>query len=312
MVQVYHPYLLINKKRYAGLYFTRPDKYDKMDCKGIETVRRDNCPLVANLIGSCLKKCLIERDPDGAVAFAKQTISDLLCNRIDISQLVISKELTKSDSESGNKQAHRELANKMRKRDAGSAPALGDRVPYVIIAAAKGTPAYLKSEDPIYVLENNVAIDTQYYLENQLSNPLLRIFEPILGEKRAKAELLEGSHTLSRTKVTSSVGGLAGFAKKRNTCIGCKAVLDRDHANDAVCQHCRENESAIYQREMLHLSALEEKFHRLWTECQRCQGSLHEDVLCTSRDCPIFYMRRKAQKELADQDKVVNRFSAVW
>ena len=34
----------------------------------------------------------------------------------------------------------------MRKRDAGSAPQLGDRVPYIIIAAAKGTAAYLKSE----------------------------------------------------------------------------------------------------------------------------------------------------------------------
>ena len=39
-IQVYFPYLLINKKRYAGLYFTKPDKHDKMDCKGIETVRR--------------------------------------------------------------------------------------------------------------------------------------------------------------------------------------------------------------------------------------------------------------------------------
>jgi len=37
--KVYYPYLLINKKRYAGLYFTKPDKHDKMDCKGIETVR---------------------------------------------------------------------------------------------------------------------------------------------------------------------------------------------------------------------------------------------------------------------------------
>lgn len=29
--------------------------------------------------------------------------------------------------------------------------------------------AYEKSEDPIYVLENNIPIDPQYYLENQLS-----------------------------------------------------------------------------------------------------------------------------------------------
>ena len=35
---------------------------------------------------------------------------------------------------------------RMRKRDPGSAPNLGDRVPYVIIAAKKGTPAYMKSE----------------------------------------------------------------------------------------------------------------------------------------------------------------------
>lgn len=72
---------------------------------------------------------------------------------------------------------------------------MGDRVPYVIIKAAKGAKvsffcvrapdaisrfsprcsihsavqAYEKSEDPIYVLENNIPIDPQYYLENQLS-----------------------------------------------------------------------------------------------------------------------------------------------
>lgn len=46
-----------------------------------------------------------------------------------------------------------------------------------------GAAAYEKSEDPIYVLENNIPIDTKYYLDNQLSNPLMRIFEPILGEK---------------------------------------------------------------------------------------------------------------------------------
>jgi DNA polymerase delta subunit 1 len=44
--KIYHPYLLMNKKRYAGMYWTNPIKPDKMDAKGIETVRRDNCGLV--------------------------------------------------------------------------------------------------------------------------------------------------------------------------------------------------------------------------------------------------------------------------
>ena len=64
--KVYFPYLLINKKRYAGLYWTKPDKYDKMDSKGIETVRRDNCRMVQTVIETVLHKILIDRDLEGA------------------------------------------------------------------------------------------------------------------------------------------------------------------------------------------------------------------------------------------------------
>jgi len=66
--KVYFPYLLINKKRYAGLYYTRPEKYDKMDTKGIETVRRDNCLLVQTVIERVLRMILIDQDVPGAEA----------------------------------------------------------------------------------------------------------------------------------------------------------------------------------------------------------------------------------------------------
>ena len=61
-----------------------------------------------------------------------------------------------------------------------------------------GAAAYEKSEDPIYVLENNIPIDTKYYLENQLSKPLMRIFEPILGEK---ANSLRAYHCISKSPI---------------------------------------------------------------------------------------------------------------
>jgi len=72
--------LLINKKRYAGLYWTNPDKYDKMDAKGIETVRRDNCLMVSNVVSDCLKKLLIDRDIEGAKTVVRRVVSDLLQN----------------------------------------------------------------------------------------------------------------------------------------------------------------------------------------------------------------------------------------
>ncbi|KAM0793205.1 DNA-directed DNA polymerase delta [Microbotryomycetes sp. NB124-2] len=306
--KVYFPYLLISKKRYAGLYWTKPEKWDKMDTKGIETVRRDNCRLVVTVIETCLKKMLIDRDVKGAEEYTKQVISELLQNKIDLSQLVITKALAKADYQ--NKQAHVELAERMKKRDAGSAPALGDRVAYVIIKGTKDARAFEKSEDPLYVLENNVPIDTKYYLENQLSKPLMRIFEPILGEKASS--LLAGDHTRTVSIVAPTVGGLMKFAVRTQTCLGCKTPLKANALNKAVCPNCRPRTAELYAKQLSITSNFETAYARLWTQCQRCQGSLHQDVLCTSKDCPIFYMRKKAQKDVAESVGVLERFDGEW
>lgn len=302
--KVYWPYLLISKKRYAGLLWTKPEKYDKMDTKGIETVRRDNCLLVKNLVTECLHKILIDRDIPGAIQYVKNTISDLLMNRMDLSLLVITKGLTKAGDAYENKTAHVELAERMRKRDAATAPNVGDRVPYVIIKAAKGAKAYEKSEDPIYVLENNIPIDPQYYLENQLSKPLLRLFDPIL--KNASKELLHGAHTRSVSISTPTNSGIMKFAKKRVSCAGCRTPIS--DGDQILCEHCKSREAELYQKTVANVRDLEQLFGRLWTQCQRCQGSLHQDVLCTSRDCPIFYRRKKAQKDLAEAEVQLERW----
>lgn len=295
--KVYFPYLLINKKRYAGLYWTNPDKPDKMDTKGIETVRRDNCRLVLNVITKVLDYILEERNVDKAENFVKQTIADLLQNRIDLSQLVITKAYSKQDYTA--KQAHIELAERMKKRDPGSAPTLGDRVAYVIINALAGAKNYEKSEDPLFVLENSLPIDVKYYLDNQLTNPLMRIFEPILGEKRAK-ELLAGAHTRTIKMSAPKTGGLMRFAKKAELCKNCKSPL-KPNNKGAICENCISEAPKLYGEALAQMNYLENKFSRLWTECQRCQGSLHQEVLCSNKDCPIFYMRKKAQKDVIQQ-----------
>lgn len=76
--KVYHPYLLMNKKRYAGMYWTNPHKPDKMDAKGIETVRRDSCSLVGNTVGKALDLLLKDSNQAGAIDYCKGIISDIL------------------------------------------------------------------------------------------------------------------------------------------------------------------------------------------------------------------------------------------
>jgi DNA polymerase delta subunit 1 len=304
--KVYYPYLLMNKKRYAGLLWTNPNKYDKLDAKGLETVRRDNCLLVRQLVDTCLRKILVERNVQGAIDYAKGVISDLLQNRMDISVLVITKSLGKSADSEGYtaKQAHVELAMRMKKRDPGTAPNVGDRVPYVIIQAAKGAPAYERSEDPVYVLENNLPIDTEYYLQNQLAGPLHRIFEPIVQNPDM---LLNGDHTRSVRKLTpaAKAGGIMMFAVKKTQCLGCRIPIAESEGS--LCQHCREREGEIYMQKLEAVHEHEQVFASLWTECQRCQGSLHQDVICSNRDCTIFYKRKKVQKDLKDAQEALDR-----
>merc|ERR1719443_1158101 len=70
--KVYYPFLLMNKKRYAGLYWTNSVKHDKLDAKGIETVRRDNCQLAADVLDTCLKHILIDQSINQAVAYVQR------------------------------------------------------------------------------------------------------------------------------------------------------------------------------------------------------------------------------------------------
>ncbi|KAH7318613.1 DNA polymerase delta, catalytic subunit [Stachybotrys elegans] len=309
--KVYYPYLLINKKRYAGLYWTKTEKYDKMDTKGIETVRRDNCMLVQTVIEKVLRMILIDRDETGAQEYVKRTIADLLQNKIDMSKLVITKALTKDDYE--HQQAHTAVAERMKERDKGSAPGLGDRVAYVMVRSEKGAKNFEKSEDPLYVLEHNVPIDTKYYLDNQLAKPLARIFDAILGGENKSKSLLTGEHTRVISVASPTVGGLMKFAKKTQQCLGCKRPMPSKEGQEtsALCQDCIPRAGELYQHTLNKVTDLEVRFGRLWTQCQRCQGSMHCEVICSSKDCPIFYMRMKAKKDIEDAGKELVRFDAA-
>lgn len=244
----------------------------------------------------------------------KDIIADLLQNRVDMSKLVITKALAKDDYAA--KQPHSELAKRMRERDPGSAPGLGDRVAYVMVKGASGSKNFENSEDPIFVLEHNVPIDTRYYLDNQLSKPLGRIFEPILGASGARS-LLTGAHTRTISVAAPTIGGLMKFAKKTATCMGCKKPLTgKEESGGAVCAACAPRVGELYKKTLDKVSDLEVRFGRLWTQCQRCQGSMHCEVICSSKDCPIFYMRMKAKKDLEDGGKELARFdvdkAATW
>lgn len=301
--KVYCPYLLLNKKRYAGLLYTNPTKYDKMDCKGIETVRRDFCILIQQMMETVLNKLLIEKDLNSAIEYTKTKIKELLTNNIDMSLLVVTKSLGKTDYET--KLPHVELAKRLKQRDSATAPNVGDRISYIIIKGNKGQAQHERAEDPLYVLDNNLAIDYNHYLE-AIKNPLSRIFDVIMQNPET---LFAGDHTRHKTILTSNQTALSKFLKKAARCIGCNSSIKKP----PLCNHCKENkQNAIYLQKIKDLRTKQNDFFQLWTECQRCQGNLHVDVICMNRDCPIFYRRAKVRKDLASLQEQITSLNTDW
>jgi len=313
--KVFCPYLLMNKKRYAGLLWSSSsEKWDKMDCKGIETVRRDFCDLVQISVDTVLKEILINKDVDGAKTYVRNTISKLMTNDVDMSLLVMTKSIGKDDYTS--KLAHVELAKRMKERDPGNAPQVGDRVHYVIIAKGKNVPQYEKAEDPLHVLENNLSLDTTYYLDC-LKKPICRVLEPCMINENVRPESIfeGGDHTLSRVKSFNKGGAMSKFmnsSKKIERCLGCRKSL-KTNETGLLCDNCQSKRGRVITSDIYkNLGTLQKEFCELWTQCQNCQGSLLQDVICTSRDCPIFYRRTKVRKDLAKAEERVWGVYESW
>jgi DNA polymerase I len=203
--KIYKTFLILTKKRYAGWRFDRTDTgwKEKMEMRGIETVRRDWCPLVTDVMTDVLNIILKEGDIQKAIGRVKETIEKLRKGEIPLEKLTIIKGITKSIYSYDGMLPHIELARKMAARSPAGTPFVGERIGFVII---KGNQILSKrAEDPDYVKKNRLQIDSDYYIDCQLLPPIERI---LLSVGIERSEVLGHGRQLS-------FGDLFGERKRR-------------------------------------------------------------------------------------------------
>ncbi len=174
--KMFKSFLILTKKRYAAWRFERDgDTWnEKIEMKGIETVRRDWCELVSETMNRTIEVLLKKGDVKTSVEYFRTIMKELEEMKIPLQKLVITKSVSKNPASYVGLQPHIELLKKLQARNPGDAPGVGDRVGYVII---KGNQLVSKrTEDPDYVIAHNLQIDSNYYIENQLLPPIERIF----------------------------------------------------------------------------------------------------------------------------------------
>ena len=176
-----------------------------------------------------------------------------------------------------------------------------------MVDGLKGSKNYHNGEDPAYVLEHGLSIDVKYYIEKQLRKPLTRILEPIMGNVN---RLFTGAHTYKIKQWNRSKGvfGITKFVTKQKSCLGCKTKLGESRKVHATCQHCSADEPSLYLAHLDSVRDLEDVHARAWSHCQRCSGTLHQPVICTNTDCPIYYRRKMVQMDLEEAQGKLQRF----
>ena len=266
--KIYRPFLLMAKKRYAGLAFTSVDKAPELETKGIETVRRDWCDLVRHGLEETLKHLMTPDGSDGsqkAITYVRDVCNDLRQSKTDFKSLVISKSLGRN--EYASKMPHAEVAEKLKKRDPATAPRLGDRVSYLVLAGTAKAKVYEKAEDPLYALENDLPIDADYYLEHQLKQPLLRVFELVCGDAQKAESLLFGNLNSQKVVVSStSKAGMGKFMKPKPKCLACSADVSN---GAAVCTRCDDKLPVLQEQSLSKVRALREQLDALRLHCQQ-------------------------------------------
>jgi DNA polymerase elongation subunit (family B) len=180
--KTFYPFILFCRKRYVGMKYEEDPTKCKRASMGIVLRRRDNAPIVKDVYGGALDIILEEKDIGKAAGFVKDMLVKVMKADLPMDKFAITKQLRddyKAMAE-GYKgpatiPAHRILADRITKRDPGNAPSVGERLRYVYIQTDKKLQAD-KIETPEYVVEKKLKLDSQFYITNQIQNPVAQLF----------------------------------------------------------------------------------------------------------------------------------------
>lgn len=90
--KVYKPFMIKDKKRYVGLkYEGSPDHAPKVDAKGIEFIRRDNCAALRKCMVDIVDRTIKKGQADAAVGCVMQLLERIHQEQVPLEELVISK-----------------------------------------------------------------------------------------------------------------------------------------------------------------------------------------------------------------------------
>lgn len=170
------PWALLSKKRYVGMQYEFNPNKCKRKSMGIVLKRRDNAPIVKEIYGGIIDILMNNGNVHEAIEFTRAFINDMIDEKFPMRKLIITKSL-RGFYKNPKTIAHKVLAERMGKRDPGTKPSVGSRVPFAYIQT-KGKVKLQgdRIEHPNFITKNNLKLDYVFYITNQIMKPIMQIF----------------------------------------------------------------------------------------------------------------------------------------
>lgn len=326
--KVYHPCVLLAKKRYVGFkYESRNQKVPEFDAKGIETVRRDGTPAEQKIEEKALKILFNTSDLSQVKTYFLNQCAKIMEGRVSIQDFLFAKEVKLGTySDRGPPPPGALIATKRMLADPRAEPQYGERVPYVVVAGAPSARLIDRCVSPETLLHNDhIELDAEYYILKNLIPPLERIFN-LMGanvrqwyDEMPKIQRIRNvtlplnqqqpiANALVKDGNPNHIKTLEGYLKS-SICLICRAKLSpvpsNTHALDTefrlpLCKQCLKRPA----RALLGFKSIiwksEKRVDDINAICRSCSNlAWGETILCDSRDCPVFYTRNREKSRLS-------------
>lgn len=309
--KVYHPCVLLAKKRYVGFkYEHRDQKEPEFDAKGIETVRRDGTPAEQKIEEKALKILFRTADLSHVKRYFQNQCTKIMQGNVSIQDFCFAREVRLGTySERGLPPPGALLSTKKMLEDPRLEPQYGERVPYIVVTGAPGSRLIDRCVAPETLLNDaQLDLDAEYYITKNLIPPLERIFNLVGANIRQWYDEMPKFHRVRRVEgitTTTSNPSAALISRKTlesymksSSCLICKSTITDPptghDTNTPLCQTCQ----ATPHVSLLHLLSRRQQAEKRVSDlnriCRSCMGvPFGDEVVCDSKDCSVFYSRTR-------------------
>jgi DNA polymerase zeta len=276
--KVYLGSIMQTMKRYGGMKFeSMSQKKPTFEAKGLETVRRDQCPLTQKVLRNALIT-LFRHGIHAVKEYLYRQWSLIIAGKLPVSDFILTGRVRSKYRGGREGPVQAVLARRLGEADPGRIVRHKERLPYVIVATP-GVTFRLKDcvLTPLELLERWDAykIHSGYYIERHVNAALQRClglaphFVKIEDWYQASPKPRRRTHfwpiKSKRAMITAYFGN--------DICSLCNNKCQADGSNlVVVCEGCKLDKMKSTQMAASMVNAIENKANAVANECSKCNG----------------------------------------